>query len=139
MHEIDKIVDLAIKSKNPRLLNTIPGIIVLMEKLPFSYCFRYALGSRHLEGAELGISRRFLEVDIPKAKDVAAYIDPTSGKILHVGRVTKEGKIKSQWGNNGPICSHPPELVPSEYGETIRYFRPSASRDISRVPSSTED
>jgi hypothetical protein len=70
----------------------------------------------------------YFEVENPLEKDLAIYFDGTTeekifvGEFQHIGRVSKKGLVISKWGC-GDVYLHSPELVPSYYGEMLKFFR----------------
>ena len=71
----------------------------------------------------------YLEIKNPQEGDLAVYVSKlidTWGEFSHVGKVTSEGKILSKWCY-GNVYLHSPELVPTHYGEILRFFRKNHS------------
>ena len=77
------------------------------------------------------------EVNAPRERDLAIYIAHLSPKEsrglriapqVHIGRVFKDNlQIVSKWGY-GHVYIHKPELVPTCYGEEVRFFREPTSQ-----------
>lgn len=74
------------------------------------------------------IPKGYYEVENPLEEDLAIYFEGVTegnlfiGELEHVGRFYSNGKVISKWGC-GDVYLHSPELVPWEYGETLKFFR----------------
>lgn len=55
----------------------------------------------------------------PKVDDIAVYIN-SKGSVVHLGRFTGDGRVKSRWGNGGLLCIHQPLDIPIYPGNKIR-------------------
>lgn len=125
----------------PMIVKNIPGV-TLLEKRDylsdcrkcincFTYCFdnnlpQWVPSSNPSE--VIPLPRGYFEVENPREEDLATYYDVTEvediliGEFTHVGRFSSNGLVVSKWGY-GDVYLHSPELVPWEYGETLKFFR----------------
>jgi len=53
---------------------------------------------------------------------IAFYLD-NNGDIKHTGIVVEKGLILSKWTTSGGLFLHKPELIPTEFGNNIMFFK----------------
>lgn len=68
------------------------------------------------------LDEEFIPILKPQSGDLAVYYLSSKGQNVHFGVYREDHRIESKWGC-GAIYKHPPFLVPSEYGDFIRYYR----------------
>lgn len=78
-----------------------------------------------LESGVLPPSLMEVEGDDLRRGDLALYYD--RGHFMHVGLIQPDGRIVSKWGS-GAILIHPVDIVPSRYGDEVRFYRPKTTR-----------
>jgi len=57
----------------------------------------------------------------PLEGDIVAYF--LWGRASHIGVKTGNGRVTSKWGKSH-VLNHPLELVPTIYGNEVRFYRP---------------
>ena len=50
-------------------------------------------------------------------------------RLKHIGRLTKSSRVSSKWGT-GHLYEHGLFEVPSDYGNTVRFFTPCYQEDV---------
>jgi len=107
--------------------------IVILEKRDYDTdardaysCEKYALGSNKLPWDSSHDWSKpphgFVEVSDPQNKDLVIYFNESWPK--HLARYADDNNVRSKWGG-GHIFQHPLEVVPSFYGDEVRFFRES--------------
>lgn len=67
--------------------------------------------------------------EVRQPDDIVLYCDGAA--VLHVGIVCDEqGNVLSKWGPDGHVYRHAPLMVPTEYGDVTRVFRPAARASV---------
>lgn len=84
-------------------------------------CLFYATGERFERFADFGRRYPTLALPGPRRGDLAVYGD-IEGGYRHAGVYTGHGSVRSQWGHSA-VFRHPVDLVPSEYGGMVAFFR----------------
>lgn len=125
----------------PSVVTNIPGVTLLERRdylsdcrkciNCFTYCFDNnppkwvpSLNPRDV----IPVPSGYLEVENPREEDLAMYYNITEeediliGEFAHVGRFSSNELVISKWGY-GDVYLHSPELVPWQYGETLKFFR----------------
>lgn len=134
-------INLGVFSMVPRVVTNIPGVSLSERRNHLSdcrknidcmrYCFekdipRWIPSLNSLEVIPVPIG--YFEVENPLEEDLAIYFDGTTeenifvGEFKHIGRISSNELVISKWGC-GDVYLHSPELVPWQYGETLKFFR----------------
>ena len=107
---------------------TLPGIRVVQHRIVAEDrrfkldCFSHVFGS----GAQgIRIEDDLLLVNRPVQRYLEGSADVGSvvvyGDLVHVGRYLGNNRVRSKW-DYGSVFEHPLELVPEEYGDSVRFF-----------------
>lgn len=67
-------------------------------------------------------TKGYSEVDNPIREDLVVYIHYIYKEQVHIGIYKGSNKVLSKWGY-GNVYLHNLDLVPSSYGNIIRFFR----------------
>ncbi len=99
-----------------------------MRELPLTpgNCVTEVLGVSLLRGAVFSMFRLYVGREIPEMEGgcIVGYFNRKGVSCLfkHVGNVLDDGRVKSKWGNEGPVVVHDIEDVPSIYGNEVRFY-----------------
>lgn len=122
-----------------------PHTVVFREIVPQSTCAPFALGFTDIDAyrniAMSGIfagkdfmewlsQNRLTEIHRPTSGCLALYFENDAWK--HVGTVTEQGRVISQWGEF-PVYEHDVFEVPQTYGGFVRYFTKPVPDDALRL------
>jgi hypothetical protein len=75
------------------------------------------------------LSKKILEEDSAHENALIIYCDKER-HCTHAGLVTRDGRVKSKWGELPGIHVHEIWQVPESYGEKIKYYRLPKIHDI---------
>jgi hypothetical protein len=70
------------------------------------------------------------EIKSPERNSLALYF--SNGRWEHIGVVTADGRVVSQWGTF-PVYEHAVFEVPARYGNEVRYFQRPSNAEILRL------